>query len=148
MKEVLTARTPGTAPATQTTNTANTEEQGVVLPVQCKLTVGAVDDPLEAEADAIADKVVSIPQNNFIQRKCSHGDEEEKAQLKPLAAFIQKKEASAGSTVVSESVSDQIASSRGHGSMLDSSTKSFMESRFGSDFSNVRIHTGIHSLQN
>jgi hypothetical protein len=120
---------------------ATVQEQSVVLPVQCKLTVGAIDDPLEAEADAVANKVVAIPQNSYIQRKCSHCEEEERAQRKPLAAFIQKKEASSGSTVVPESVSDQIASSRGSGSVLDSGTKSFMESRFSNDFSNVRIHT-------
>ena len=60
------------------------------IPVQCKLSVGAVDDPLEHEADAMADKVMRMPEQNFIQRKCAHCEEEEKAQRKPLQSFIQK----------------------------------------------------------
>jgi hypothetical protein len=127
--------------------TIRSDQDAIVLPIQCKLTVGAVDDPMEAEADAIADKVMRMPENSFIQRKCSHCEEEEKAQRKPLASFIQKKESSGSGTVVSEAVNNQIASTRGSGSTLDSSTKSFMESRFGEDFSNVRIHTGQYASQ-
>jgi len=59
--------------------------------IQRKLMVGAVDDPLEDEADNMADKVMRMPEQNFIQRKCAHCAEEEKAQRKPLAPFIQKK---------------------------------------------------------
>ena len=64
---------------------------GHYLSIQCKLSVGAVDDPLEDEADAMADKVMRMPEQNLIQRKCAHCEEEEKAQRKPLASFIQKK---------------------------------------------------------
>ncbi len=123
------------------------DQDSIVLPIQCKLTVGAVDDPLEAEADVMADKVMRMPENSFIQRKCKHCEEEEKAQRKPLASFIQKKEIAGSGTVVSDSVNNQIASTRGSGSALDNSTKSFMESRFGADFSDVRIHTGQYAAQ-
>ena len=61
------------------------------FPLQRKLSVGAVDDPLEDEADNMADKVMRMPEPNFIQRKCAHCEEEEKAQRKPLESFIQKK---------------------------------------------------------
>ena len=47
------------------------------LPVQAKLSVGAVDDPLEYEADAVADKVMRMPNQSFIQRKCTSCEEEE-----------------------------------------------------------------------
>lgn len=46
--------------------------------ILCKLAIGAVDDPLENEADAMADRVMCIHENNFIQRKCSHCEQEEK----------------------------------------------------------------------
>ena len=59
--------------------------------IQRKLSVGAVDDPLEDEADNMADKVMRMPEQNFIQRKCAHCEEEERAQRKPLESFIQKK---------------------------------------------------------
>lgn len=146
MKETSRPQSSGVAQAVSSQSHPTIEqEQGTVLPVQCKLTVGAVADPLEAEADAVADKVVSMPQRSFIQLKCSHCDEEKKAQRKPLLSFIQKREASAGSTVATESVTNRIASSQGSGSMMDLATKSFMESRFDTDFSAVRIHTGQYA---
>jgi hypothetical protein len=117
------------------------------LPIQCKLSVGAVDDPLETEADAIADKVMRMPESSFIQRKCFQCEDEETAQRKPLASFIQKKEMSGNNTVASDSVSAKIGSTRGSGNTLDTTTKSFMESRFGADFSGVRIHTGDYAAQ-
>ena len=115
------------------------------LPIQRKLSIGAVDDPLEHEADAMADTVMRMPQQNFIQRKCSHCEEEE-AQRKPLASFIQKKE-SGTNNITSDSVNSQIQSTRGGGSAMPDNTKSFMESRFGTDFSDVRIHSGAYASQ-
>src|SRR4051794_27912761 len=76
------------------------------LPIQRKLSIGAVNDPLEHEADAMADKVMRMPEPNFIQRKCSHCEEEEKAQRKPLASFIQRKE-STGNNMASNTVTSQ-----------------------------------------
>lgn len=109
------------------------------FPLQRKLAIGAEDDPLEREADAMADKVMRMPEPNVVQRKCTHCEEEEKAQRKPLASFIQMKEAGSGSAV-SEAVANGIQSSKGNGASPSEATKSFMESRFGTDFSDVRIH--------
>jgi hypothetical protein len=115
--------------------------------IQRSLAIGAVNDPLEHEADAVADKVMRMPANNFIQRKCPGcKDEEDKAQRKPLASFIQKMGNDSG-TKASDSVSQRINSTKGSGSNLDSGTKSFMESRFGTDFSGVKIHTGDYAVQ-
>ena len=76
-------------------------------------------------------------------------DDEEPGQLKPLASqitpFIQAKSDTGGT--VSDSVSGRIKSSMGGGSSMSGDTKSFMESRFGTDFSDVRIHTGTESAQ-
>ncbi|MGN6268103.1 MAG: eCIS core domain-containing protein [Ginsengibacter sp.] len=137
--------------------------------IQRKLSVGAVDDPLEDEADNMADKVMRMPEQNFIQRKCAHCEEEERAQRKPLesfiqkkctaceeeeaqrkplASFIQKKQSSANNSVIaSDNVSNQIQSTKNRGAAMHETTKSFMESRFGTDFSNVKIHTGNYALQ-
>ncbi|AHF15144.1 flagellar motor protein MotB [Niabella soli DSM 19437] len=131
--------------------------------MQCKLTIGAVDDPLEAEADAMADRVMRMPEHDFIQRKCAHCEaeekirkkppasfiqkkcahceEEEKISRKPLVSFIQRKTASSAGTA-NNAVSANIASTKGGGSGLSGDTKTFMESRFGTNFSGVRIHTG------
>jgi hypothetical protein len=114
--------------------------------IQFKLAIGTPDDPLEQEADAMADTIMRMPEQNFIQRKCANCEEEEKVQRKPLASFIQRKESSAG-TVASDAVSNKINASRGNGSTMDSHTQSFMQSRFGADFSDVKIHTGGEAIQ-
>jgi len=112
--------------------------------IQFKLSIGAPDDPLEHEADAMADSIMRMPEQHFIQRKCSHC-EEENLQRKPVASFIQRKESSAA--IASDTISKQVNGSRGNGSSMDSSTQSFMQSRFGSDFSDVKIHTGGEATQ-
>jgi hypothetical protein len=114
--------------------------------VQRSIAIGAVDDPLEHEADAVADKVMRMPANNFTQRKCPECEEEDKVQRKPLASFIQKLGNDSG-TKASDSVSQRINSTKGGGSNMDSGTKSFMESRFETDFSGVKIHTGDYAVQ-
>lgn len=137
--------------------------------IQRKLIVGSPNDPLEEEADAMAHKVMRMPEQNFVQPKCAHCQEEERAQRKsldtfiqkkctnckeelvnrkPLVSFIQKKGASLESnTVASDEVFNQIQSTKGSGSFLAGTTKGFMESRFGTDFSNVKIHTGNYAAQ-
>ncbi len=119
------------------------ESRQGALPVQCKLSIGAVDDPMEAEAEAMADRVMRMPET-AVQRKCAHCEEEEQAQRKPMSAFIQKM-GNGGGGVASEAISRQINESKGNGSSMDTETKSFMENRFGTDFSDVKIHTGSQS---
>ena len=116
------------------------------LSVQLRLAVGAVDDPMEREADDMADQVMRMPEPTFIQRKCAHCEEEEKAQRKPLTSFIQKK-GNDGGTTASAAVSQQINATRGSGSAMDTPVQRFMESRFGADFSAVKIHTGATAVQ-
>src|SRR5258708_7449975 len=88
------------------------------LPIQLKLSVGTTNDPLEHEADAIADKVMRMPETSFIQR-CSCGDyDDEHVRPKPLAGqvspYIQAK--GNGEGTVSDAVSGRIQSSLGGGS--------------------------------
>jgi len=122
------------------------------LPIQLKLSVGAVNDPLEHEADAMADKVMRAPETSLVQpeQSCSSCDyDDQHIHLKPLAnqitPFIQAKSDSPGP--VSDLVSGRINSTRGKGSAIDRDTKSFMESRFGADFSKVNIHYNDESAQ-
>jgi predicted phage tail protein len=131
------------------------------MSVQFKLSVGAPDDPLEREADAMADKIMRMPFSSppygysagngteVVRRKCSEcepKEEKEKVQRKPLVSFIQRQESS-GAPVASEALSNRINSSRGGGSNLDNPTQSFMQSRFGADFTEVKIHTGGEATQ-
>ena len=83
----------------------------------------------------------------FIQKKCAHCEEEERAQRKPLTSFIQKKQSLNNNVVASDNVSNQIQSTKGIGNAMSATTKNFMESRFGADFSSVKIHTGNYASQ-
>lgn len=128
---------------------------------QKKLSVGSANDTYEAEADAMADKVMrmqdTLQQNishkgALVQRKCAHCEEEEKLRRKPLAEsislLIQKSQTkNSGELQVPNHIENQINSSRGSGNSMDNSTKNFMESRFDTDFSEVRIHTGSQAVQ-
>jgi hypothetical protein len=117
--------------------------------VQTKLTVGAPDDPYEREADAMADRVMRMPDTPVVQRKCADCEEEDKQlQRKPLAAqitpFIQTnvqryaRQAVPGTHTAPASV-DHVLS--GSGRPLGTALQQDMSQRFGHDFSRVRVHS-------
>ncbi|HLY57123.1 MAG TPA: DUF4157 domain-containing protein [Stellaceae bacterium] len=94
--------------------------------LQAKLAVGPVDDPLEQEAERVADQVTAV------QRKCAECADED-------ASKLQAKQASAsiGAATAPASIHDTL---RAPGEKLEGSTREFMEPRFGHDFGDVRIH--------
>jgi len=128
----------------------NTAKTNATL-VQPKLSVSQPDDKYEKEADAVADKVMRMPEQNFIQRKCAHCEEEEKKQVqrKPTSQNITINIQAKGETgtSVSNSISNKINAYQGNGSSMDGNTQSFMESRFGTDFNDVKIHTDGEAIQ-
>jgi hypothetical protein len=118
--------------------------------IQRKATVGKTDDPLEHEADKTADKIMRMPEHPFIQRKgsCSCGEyDDDHVHLKPLANQIKPFIQSKNDGVVSDGVASKIRSTKGGGSPINGYAKSYMETRFGADFSDVKIHTGDESVQ-
>lgn len=115
------------------------KERSSSLFFQPKLNVGPTDDVYEKEADAVADKVMrmnSVPSFqpklaiSSVQRTCAECAKEEEE--------VQRK-GSGVSTGEAPSIVHNVVNSGG-GTSLDGNTQSFMESRFGYDFSNVRIH--------
>jgi hypothetical protein len=110
--------------------------------IQPKLAVGAVNDPLEHEADRIADQVMRMPAPDLavsaappqVSRKCAECEEEEQK--------VQRKEAGAPALSLSEAPASVHEILRSLGKPLDAATRSYFEPRFGCDFSTVRIHTG------
>jgi hypothetical protein len=107
-------------------------------PIQAKLKVGAVNDPLEHEADRVADQVMRMPGPDVsfgteppqISRKCDACEEEEKLQMKEAGPQSAVGEAPGG---VHEALSSP-------GQPLDAATRAYFEPRFGHDFSQVRVH--------
>jgi len=119
--------------------------------LQAKLAVGAVDDPLEHEADAVAAHVMRMPdparvaqwspprisrkcaacEEEPVRRKCAACEEEEKLQAKRGDSSIDGEQAPA-------SVDETLRSS---GQALDAGLRGFFEPRFGADFSGIRVHS-------
>jgi hypothetical protein len=84
------------------------------------------------------------PEEEEIQAKLlvqRHAEEE--IQTKPA---VQRASTGAGFEVDGE-FEQQLAASRGGGSPLPAEVRSFMEPRFGADFSGVRLHTGSDAAQ-
>lgn len=141
------------------------EEQNKEL-VQTKLTVGAPGDKYEQEADSMAAKVMTMPDSAIhqpIQRQT--GEDTEAVQMQPLVnsitPLVQRssgeeeevqmksgaQRASDGSSVASGSLENRLAGSKGGGSALPDDVRSFMEPRFGAEFSGVRVHTDSNAVQ-
>lgn len=72
---------------------------GKHLSIQCKLIVGAPGDSCEKEADAVADNIMRMPEHNFLQRKCSCGEEKLQHQEEDEKEIIQAKFQSPGSFI-------------------------------------------------
>lgn len=120
---------------------------------QPKLIVNAPGDQYEQEANRIADHVVGsessetpVPLRNQntplsgIQRTSAEPEQEE-------PESVQRKDTSgqSGSHTAPPIVGQVLAS--GSGQAMDSSTRHFMESRFGQDFGQVRIHTDSQAAE-
>lgn len=93
--------------------------------LQHKLRIGANDDPLEAEADHVADEVMSMPAH-FI------------ADSSPPRIHRRTTGADSEQSQAPDSVERILASP---GRSLDPTLRADMEQRFGHDFSTVRTHS-------
>ena len=120
--------------------------------IQTKLTIGQPGDKYEREADKVAAKVMSMSQP--VQRQ-EIIEEEEELQPKPAIQRkemteeeeLQPKSSENNLTANTETLEQQLNSSKGGGSSLSDGVRSFMEPRFGTDFGNVKIHTDSNAVQ-
>jgi hypothetical protein len=140
------------------------------LVLQRKLEVGAVDDPLEREADAVADRVMRAadaeiavaPAPPKVSRKCAACDEEGKAQRTPGAAPILSRKCDAceedekarrASADSATNWDGQTAPESVHGALaapgapLERAARAFFEPRFGRDLADVRVHADARAAQ-
>jgi len=113
------------------------------LAIQTKLTINTPGDEYEQEADRVAEQVMRMPEPQ-VQRKCACGgtcsdcqkedaDREHRGmQLKRVSSNVP------GPTEAPPIVHEVLRSS---GQPLDVATRAFMETRFGHDFSGVRVHS-------
>jgi hypothetical protein len=96
------------------------------------------------------------PEDNVVQREAL--PEEEELQMKSVDNSIQReelpeeeelqmKQSPTANTQTTSDLESQLGSSKGGGTPLSDDVRSFMEPRFGADFSGVRVHTGSDAVQ-
>ncbi len=123
---------------------------------QPKLTVNQPGDEYEREADTVADRVMrmtdTVPLGGMsiqrktmpispLQRKCAHCEREEER------TAVSRKETGAGAASGQAAPPSVHSALSGTGQPLDGGTRQFMESRFGQDFSKVRVYTGAGAAE-
>jgi hypothetical protein len=105
--------------------------------IQPKLKIGAVNDPLEDEADAVADAVMRMPDPSLfiasappqISRKCAACEEEDKGKLQMKSA-----RGAEAPPIVYEVLAEP-------GQPLHTEARAFFEPRLGRSLAKVRVHT-------
>ena len=101
-------------------------------PLQAKLEVSQPGDALEQEADRVADQVLHMPQP------------EARKSTRPRLLRYASGPSAQSSPEVPPVVHEVLRSS---GQPLDTTTRAFMEPRFGEDFSRARVHSGSAAEQ-
>ena len=114
-------------------------------PVQAKLRIGPVDDPLEREADRVADAVVRGESAGPVgrapsaaQRMCAGCDDEELPVQRKCASCASAETGHASGEAAARAVS-------GGGAPLSPDLRAYFEPRFGRDLSSVRVHTDFRA---
>lgn len=133
--------------------------------VQPKLKIGHPGDKYEQEADAVADRVMTLNQNETMQMQPVEEEEEvmqPKLRMQPLEreeVQIQMKceeceeeemlqtKSETGGGYASPFISQHIQISKGNGIALTSNTNQLMSNAFGADFSKVKVHTDTNSVE-
>ena len=113
--------------------------------IQAKLKIGKPNDIYEQEADRVAEQVISsswsIVNNQKEEGEIQRQTEEEKRKREEEEETIQLKKMQGNIPEVTPDLESRIRALRGSGQPLPKSIRTFFESRFGYDFSHVRIHT-------
>ncbi len=160
---------PAPAQTQPTVQRVEEEEELQMKPLAASITPlvqRAPEEEEELQMKPLAERVQRVEEDEeklqakpLVQRA---PEEEEDLQMKPLAEQVQRVEedeeelqakpevqrASSGAGFeVGGEFEQQLAASRGGGSPLPAEVRSFMEPRFGADFSVVRLHTGGDAAQ-
>lgn len=133
---------------------AVTQPDSVLSIIQTKLKIGQADDQYEQEADRVADQVMRMPEtveetkppvpnttNITLPQK---GSLDTDIQCQPEETeeeeLLQAKRQPSPAPRVNHQLEASIRSLQSGGQLLPKSTRGFFETRFGTDFSDVRIH--------
>ena len=116
--------------------------------LQPKIAVGHVNDPLEHEADRIADQVMRMPEFDHavaaaparLSRKCAACGDEEARTLRAKPGEALKAAGDAAPDIVHEVLEEP-------GKSLEASTREFFEPRLGRDLGSVRVHADARAAE-
>ncbi len=126
---------------------------------QAKLTIGKAGDRYEQEADAVANRVVAMPKRGLnlapklqtkpLRKNISKLVQRQEVFLQPkrLQRLPKIQKQGDGSLRASSDLASRLHSNQESGSSLDENTRGEMESAFGADFGDVRVHTGSNAAQ-
>lgn len=117
---------------------------GLALPVQ-RLAVGAVGDPMELEAERVADSVVQTLRRRHDEAEAPDVRRDVVGALRRQAGHQHPIGAEGGE--LSEHTAQQLASASSGGSALPAALRGELESALGADLSAVRLHAGSESRE-
>ena len=134
--------------------------------VQPKLEIGQPNDKYEKQADAVADRVIMMPDSEEkqlqmkpileapdISMKCAECEEEESVQMKTeeeeesvqMKPEVQK--SGEATTTAAPAFSSRLHSTVGQGHPLPDKVSDELGGKIGADFSNVKVHTDSRAIQ-
>jgi hypothetical protein len=130
---------------------------GRVSPTQLKCAAcSEPGDPLEHEADRVADQVMRMPAPPVaiaaappqVSRKCAACEEDERVQrLQNKSAKLQRKPVGTADASVRQAPASVHEVLRSSGQPLDEAARAYFEPRFGQDFSRVRVHEDARAAE-
>ena len=109
------------------------EEEIGPVGIQAKLTIGDPDDPLEKEADAVAEQVVREEEVGPSQFG------------RAGKAVLRKPAPGSASPAPTPSFETSVQGARGQGAPLSQPVRADLENRLGRDLGGVKVHTGSHA---
>jgi hypothetical protein len=115
--------------------------------VQPKLMVGPAQDRYEQEADRIADQVMRTPSPKTPLQRQREDEERLGGGQVTDGASIQRKASADSSFNPGAGFERQLRQAKHGGQALPEGLRSHMESHFGANFKEVRIHTGANAIQ-
>lgn len=110
--------------------------------LQTKLVISEPGDRYEQEADRVAEQVMRMPEPEF-QRSCACGNgcQSDAGQISREVNGLQTKIIRPGSMQTEAAPPVVLEALQSSGRSIDPATSTYMETRFGHDFSHVRIHS-------
>ena len=116
--------------------------------IRAKLTISQPNDSDEQEADAVAGRVMRMPETSakLPCPTCATGTTPCPTCPEGQSSIIRRK-ASGASGDPSSPSAHHVIGRLGSGHPLDKSTRAFFEPRLGSDLSNVRVHTDTRAAE-